>query len=155
MVNTKANKTSKKTGSKASTKKSKTQASSGSADQLAAIKRILHSNSHLKSCSCCGFEWVPMGYKVKGMQELLDNICPKHESDVLKVANSYIRGCVEDEIPVNRQELENLIAEARGEEIFDEDSANSDFEEDMLSFEDFRYSELSDLDDTDFDDFAA
>jgi hypothetical protein len=151
MVNTRANKTSKKTVSKTSAKKSQS-LSSGSEDQLAAIKRILYSNSHLKSCSCCGFEWIPMGYKVKGMEEVLDNICPKHESDVLKVSNSYIRSCIEEDIPVNRQELEQLISEARGEDIYDEDSVDSGSEDDMVSFDDFRYSAIDDLD---YDDYAA
>ena len=143
--------TSKKTSSKTLSSKTTKEASSQT-EQRAAIKRILFENSHVKTCSCCGFQYVPMIAKVKGMEDLLNNICPGHELPVLKVASSYLNDCVEGNMSLNRKELEQMISEARGEEIYDEDSSDNYFDEEVFNLDDFRYSET---DDVDYDDFAA
>lgn len=159
MANTKAIKDNSVKTTKTAKAVSKSKVSTVDAEaarQRAAIKRILYSHDSFKTCNCgCGFQWVPAGYKVKGMEELLDNINPKHELGVLKLVNSYLKGCVEDDIPVNRKELENLVAKARGEETYDEEEEfdQSEVNEDFLSFDDMRYSAT--IDDLEVDEFAA
>ena len=124
--------------------------------QRLAIKRIMaHDNT--KTCSCgCGFQWVPMGYKVKGMEELLDNINPKHESKILAEVKEYIEQCFEDKILIDREELTEIVLAGRGLSTkgLDEDMLNlsSDFDEDFSDFGSDYYDSNCNFD---YDEFVA